>query len=217
MWRAFLRLGLALLAVSVAACAGLNRVPGEPTAASLSEKKKGIALIRYAIIDPGCLEQYLYIGAPEGTGHRVVKKLQDHVKYGTNPATIARIAEIELEPGTYHVIGMGCHRARRSLGWGSTLGGTYSDSLAHFDVRAGEVVNVGFLTLLPLAHQVRVRITVQDMPLQELRRFAAERPTVYAAMVTRLASPAKDWDRECADARAMHAQGKLAKLPAPCS
>jgi hypothetical protein len=46
MWRVFLRFCLALSAVSVTACAGLNRVPGEPTSASLSEKKKGIALIR---------------------------------------------------------------------------------------------------------------------------------------------------------------------------
>jgi hypothetical protein len=200
-----------LSAVALSGCAPTSKVAGDPTPQSLTESKKGIALVRFSTLEQHCKSEFLAIGAPSGTGHRLVSVL-----YSTpsSPAN-ARIAEVELEPGPYRVLGLKCERQRSTLVAGSG-GGAFSESLAAFEVRAGEVVNIGNIELKGHANNTRASVAVTDMPIQELKRFEAARPALYAAMVTRLATAGPDRTRECADGRAMLTAGKITKLPAGC-
>jgi hypothetical protein len=75
---------------------------------------------------------------------------------------------------------------------------TFAKSYGAFTLQAGEVVNLGFLRARHVREKVAfpaialtVELAVTDWPLQDLKRFEQERPTLYADMKTRLLTLAK--------------------------
>ena len=104
----------------------------------------------------------------------------------------------------------------------------YRTSYASFTLRAGEIVNVGYLHLRAWRHghntfgrPVEMEIEVKDWPLAELDRFKAKRPHIYAQMTTRLMKvmaqePAEPGAPECARLKALLAEGKVQQLPPAC-
>ena len=145
----------------------------------------------------------------------------------TEPA----VAEVELDPGEYHVVGYQC---TNQAGKHTTL--TTSDgqqyfraSYAAFTVQAGEIVNVGFLhfgashvgrSTFGRPYEIEVKVT--DWPLADLDRFKARRPALYAQMTTRLMRVTLTGDHvppapaECKRLVALKAEGKVQTLPKPC-
>jgi hypothetical protein len=89
------------------------------------------------------------------------------------------VAEVELDPGEYHVTSYTCLSPRNGpvrVAGAMQLSGKV-ESIASFSIAAGEIVNTGFLVIEP----VRVvggggiavlgwRISVRDWPIEEINR-----------------------------------------------
>ena len=107
--------------------------------------------------------------------------------------------------------------------------GVYRTSLASFVLQSGEIVNVGYLHVEAwrdgrntFGRPTRVEIEVTDWPLNELDRFKARRPHIYAQMKTRLmavtsAGQAPPTGQDCARRKALKAEGKVQGLPRECA
>jgi hypothetical protein len=196
------------------------------TTAALAQTKKAVAVMRIGAASPSCLNVAVLLGVREGEGyrrHQVITVV--NVRSLTEPA----VAEVELDPGEYHVLGYKCVKANTAVTLADSAGGNlYRTSYASFALRAGEVVNVGYLHVgasrvgrSSFGRPVEVDVDVTDWPLAELDRFKARRPQVYAQMTTRLMTvtplePAEPGVQECARLAALKAEGKVQQLPAPC-
>jgi len=94
----------------------------------------------------------------------------------------------------------------------------------------GEIVNVGFLRLVPLgathaasSRVVRVGVEAADWPTEDLERFKQRRPNLYARMKTRLLTATKatpltpeQVKAQCAEMKKPRAGGKAQELPLAC-
>ena len=105
--------------------------------------------------------------------------------------------QVSLPAGTYHVGYVSCQPVTDlsyTLGVGEQDGtvfiGNPLQSLAHFTVGPGEVVNLGRIDLLPadyLANDAKISIT--DVDADALQRLRSGVPTLASVMVTRLMTP----------------------------
>ena len=201
-------------------CSSATRPIVEPSTAALAEKKHGVAVVKFSMINEPCRQQALLIGARDGNGHRLVKKL---VASGTAPATTANAAEAELDPGEYHLLGYACMRDRSLLNVGNE-GGPYTPSLGSFTVVAGEVVNIGHIRFSSVWGSKQLKMEVGDWALADLNRYRDERPQLFAAMRTRLlqvkaGQPLTGQEKEdhCGQLKALQASGKVQQLPKGCA
>lgn len=112
------------------ACGSATRPIVEPSTQALTENKRSVAVVKFSMPDAPCRMHFLWIGARDADGHRLVRGL---FAAGEPPPTTANAAEIELEPGEYHVLGGACQRARTTIGYGSR-GGPHTLSLASFRI-----------------------------------------------------------------------------------
>ena len=214
-------------ALLLTACAQTSRVDGAITTASLAQDKKAVAVMRIGSASPTCQHVAILLGTPEGAGYRRHSILQvANVASLVEPA----VAEAELNPGPYHIVGYSCHDGKQPHAVAQKAdAGTYAKSYASFTVQAGEIVNVGYLhfhaarvATNAFGRPVRTTIQVTDWPLAELDRFKQKRPHIYAQMVTRLmiAAPsgtAAPTTAECARLEELRAEGKVQQLPASCA
>lgn len=211
----------------LAACVSTSRVDGALTTASLAQDKKAVLLLRVGAASPTCRHVAVLLGTPEGAGYRRHSILQViNVTSLIEPA----VAEAELNPGTYHIVGYACHDGAKPLAVAQKADpGTYSTSYAHFTLQAGEIVNAGYLHFHGsrvgnnvFGRPVRTDVSVTDWPLAELDRFKQQRPQIYAQMVTRLMTvspkgPGEPTTGDCARFAALRAEGKVQSLPAGCA
>jgi hypothetical protein len=198
------------------------------TASSLGEARKAVALVKLGAADPACTVLTAGIGVREGQDFRLVQTARIERK-----ADETAVAELELASGEYHVVSYVCTRPRN----GAVLlaqpsgSGLYRKSYASFQIAAGEVLNVGYLQLVPMgatrvaAHSsvLHVRLAVTDWPLAEIERYRKQRPGLYAQMKTRLMTVARvepptlaQVRAACAEMKRLQAQGKVQHLPAVC-
>lgn len=222
------RYAVVALAALAAGCAGTSRVGDDLTASSLNQSKKAVALIKLGAADPRCGTLVAGIGVREGSNFRHVQLARIVRKPGETA-----VAELELGAGEYHVVSYSC--ARRG---GAVLlaepagGGLYRKSYASFNIAPGEVLNVGYLQLVPMgstpvAHNMQVlhvRLAVTDWPLAEIDRFKQQRPHLYAQMKTRLMTvhrveppSVQQVQAACAEMRRLQAEGKIQDLPLICA
>lgn len=223
---ALFRCAIMAFAALTAACGGTSRVGDELTATSLTQSRKAVALIKLGAADPMCTVLQAGIGVREGELYRIVEtaRIQRNAKD-------AAVAELELGAGEYHVVSYTCNRPGGPLHLAeSNGGGVFRKSYASFSLTAGEVINVGYLQLVPMASTqvantrvLAVRLAVTDWPLGELERFKLERPNLYAHMKTRLMTVPRvepptlqEIQARCADMRRLQAEGKLQNLPPLC-
>jgi hypothetical protein len=207
--------------VILSACAPNTRLVVEPSAAALAQSKRAVALMKFGMPQEACIEHYLWLGVRDGNGHRRVARLQAP---GSPRIGSANATEVELDPGEYHVLGYACQRARSTIAFGSH-GGPVTHSLASFTLAAGEVVNVGYITAKRRAQHpgAPVDVAVADWPLDDFTRFKAERPTLFAAMQTRLAAvkigqplTADEKAERCQQLKVLASTGKLQNVPTTC-
>src|SRR5262245_23815702 len=182
---------LALAALATGCASGTSRVGDDLTATSLSQAKKAVALIKLGAADPLCTVLAAGIGVREGESFKLLQTARIVRK-----ADETAVAELELGTGEYHVVSYACTRARG----GAVLlaqpagSGIYKRSYASFNIAPGEILNVGYLQLVPTgqtpvaanASILHVRLAVTDWPLAELERFKKQRPGLYGQMKTRL-------------------------------
>jgi hypothetical protein len=211
----------------VAGCAQTSRVDDNLSTAALVETRKAVAVMRVGAASPSCLHVAVLLGVRDGEGfrrHQAINVM--NVRSLVEPA----VAEVELDPGEYHVLAYRCQTARstKTVAAGADAG-TYRTSYASFTLHAGEIVNVGYLHFnasrvgrSSFGRPIEVYIEVTDWPLAELDRFKAKRPHIYAQMKTRLmtVTPLDDGpptSQECARLRALRAEGKVQQLPPECA
>ena len=214
-------------AALVSACGGTSRVGDELTATSLSQSRKAVALIKLGAADPMCSALQAGIGVRQGDHYKIVETARIQ-----RSAKDTLVAELELGAGEYHVVSYTCNRPRGAIHLADSLGGgVFRKSYASFSLAPGEILNVGYLQLVPMASTqvaytrvLAVRLAVTDWPLAELERFKRQRPGLYGQMKTRLMTvPRVDpptmqqVQARCAELRRLQAEGKLQNLPPMCN
>lgn len=228
----WIRCAVLALAALAGACGGTSRVGDELTATALTQSRKGVALIKLGAADPLCSVLQAGIGVRDGEGYRIVQTARIE-----RNASETAVAELELGSGEYHVVSYSCTRPGKASRLAESLGnGRFRKSYASFRLAAGEVVNVGYLQLVPVAATqvsagtslVAVHLAVTDWPLTELERFQRQRPHLYAQMHTRLMTVPKPPQpsvsevlsrvrAKCAEMKRLQLQGKLQNVPALCN
>jgi hypothetical protein len=224
---AWVRCAVLACAALVAACGGTSRVGDELTATSLGQSKKAVALIKLGAADPLCTVLVAGIGVREGNGFRLIQTARI-VRNGSEAA----VAELELGSGEYHVVSYSCTRPGSVTRLAEPAGGNlYKKSYASFALAPGEILNVGYLQLVPVAatpisaysRVLQVHLAVTDWPLAEIERFKQQRPNLYGQMRTRLMTVPKvepptirEIQAKCAEMRRLQADGKLQNLPTLC-
>ena len=103
------------------------------------------------------------------------------------------MAQKRLEAGQYAIINFICHAPKKHIYLQRTPG-MFSPDRPHFkyglfDVRQGEVVNIGQISIaLGFGHHLS-KLTVQPFTQEQLQWLAENRPQLSARMVTRLMRP----------------------------
>ncbi len=210
-----------------AGCTQTSRVDESVSTGSLAETRKAVAVMRVGAASPDCINVAVLLGVREGEGFRRHQGLTVmNVRSLTEPA----VAEVELDPGEYHVLAYRCQTRKGITTIADGDGGQlYRTSYASFTLQPGEIVNVGYLRLVAWRHGrnaigrlVEMDIEVTDWPLAELDRFKAKRPHIYAQMKTRLMLvDAREQgplsSRDCARLKSLKTEGKVQALPPECA
>lgn len=229
-----MRLGGAALsciaAAAVAGCAGTSGVSDALTAGALDQRTTGVAVIRAEILGHGCRGGSLTLGKKVGETFSAVATVQAAARAAEAGDDIM---QVELPPGSYHVVNVACDQqagarlTRVSLGnrQGRNLvglGGDYRRAFATFDLKAGEIVNVGTLSVLAGANG-SATVSVTPLPAASLVRFREVKPNLAGQMTTRLmtvsrgASNTDERRRICANLAAVRAAtGVSGPVPADC-
>ena len=214
-------------AIGLTACAQTSRVDvAETTPQALASKGTGVAVMRLGVGGTSCRHIQALIGVREGNHFRGVRgvKVAD-----VRSVTESAVAEIELPPAEYHVLAYRCIDKTgmpMTVSDPSDTANVYRTSIAKFTLRAGEVVNVGFLQYNAVktrsslfGRPIRQEVNVSDWPLEELERFRKNRPEIFARMTTRLMQVTLGDDpsiEDCGRLRELQQEGKIAALPAHC-
>jgi hypothetical protein len=210
------------------ACAQTTRVDEtQTTPLALASKGTGVAVMRLGAASHTCQHVQVLIGVREGNHYRGVRGVKvAHVRSVSDSA----VAEVELPPEEYHFLAYRCFdKAGKAMTVGDTadVANLYRTSIAKFTLRAGEVVNVGYLHYNAVktrssmfGRPVRQEVQVSDWPLEEIERFRKNRPEIFARMTTRLmvVTLGDTLDVEgCERLRELQRQGKVAKVPDGCT
>ncbi len=195
---------------------------------SVARTKKGIALVKLGAAVNTCSTGAVTLGVRDGVKFRDTNTLR---VVGLNSATQPAVAEVELDPGEYHVTSYSCLTPTRGVvrvASAMHLSGKF-ESLASFTIGAGEVVNVGYLAIEPvrfMTPKINIlawRISVRDWPIDEVTRFKTQRPQLYGAMQARLMTvtkippvTAEHVATACEPHKKLQAEGKIQELPALC-
>jgi hypothetical protein len=223
-------LGLMALAgaMLVAGCTQTTQVDESVTTASLNQTRKAVAVMRVGAASPSCINVAVLLGVRDGEGFRRHQGITVmNVRSLTEPA----VAEVELDPGEYHVLAYRCQtqKGTKTVHDTADMPGIYRTSLASFVLHSSEIVNVGYLHVEAwrdgrntFGRPTRVEIEVTDWPLNELDRFKASRPHLFAQMKTRLmsvsaAGKGPPSSQDCARLKVLKAEGKVQELPRECS
>jgi len=225
----WVRCAVVAIAVLAAGCTGTSRVGDELTTTSLGQAKKSVALIKLGAADPLCTVLAAGIGVREGDNFKLMQTARIVRKAGETA-----VAELELGTGEYHVVSYTCTRQQG----GAVLlaqpagNGVFTKSYASFSIAPGEILNIGYLHLIPIGSQqaaaytrvLQVGIAVTDWPLAEIERFKQQRPNLYAQMKTRLMKvhkveppTAQQVLTKCAEMKKLQSDGKIQNLPAMCT
>jgi hypothetical protein len=212
---------------ALAGCTQTTRVDDGLSTASLTQTRKAVAVMRVGAASPFCINVAVLLGVREGEGFRRHQGITVmNVRSLVEPA----VAEIELDPGEYHIVAYRC----QTKGGVKTVSdsaepGTYATSFASFRLEPGEVVNVGYLHVEAwrqgrntFGRPVLMEVDVTDWPLAELERYRAKRPHVYAQMKTRLMTVTPQGQgpptsHDCARLKTLKAEGKVQELPTECA
>ena len=207
----------------LACCTQTSRVDDNLSTASLAQTRKAVAVMRVGAASPSCINVAVLLGVREGDGYRRHQGITvANVRSITEPA----VAEVELDPGEYHVLAYRCQTAKGTTTLDDKSDGQlYRTSYASFVLHSGEVVNVGYLHVgasrvgrSSFGRPVEADIDVTDWPLAELDRFKAKRPNIFAQMTTRLmkVTAREQGEPDCDRLKALMAEGKVQQLPPAC-
>ena len=173
-WIRCLTLGFAI-ALLVGCGATINEATTIESLASAG--KAGVVMH----VDMGtCFNTQVYIGRQSGDVYKAAAAARSGSFLDTSPMIRA-----ELDPGEYHIVKLICTIGNHSTVLGKGAWGSYKQSLGRFEVRAGEIVNIGSLHVVPVGGK-DVHLAVSDIPETEFQQFSKDYPNIVARMQTRL-------------------------------
>lgn len=204
-----------------------SRIEDGVTPEKLAGAKKAVALIRVGSASPNCMHTRVQLGSRAG---EAFKRGQVLMVTNLRSVTQSQVAEVELDPGEHHILGYSCIDAmgKQTVVIDEGGGQVVRTSFAHFTLKPGEIVNVGYFHFgasregrSMFGRAVRTDVEITDWPLAEIERFRQQRPVLYAQMTTRLmttddALPPDEQAKVCAKWRALKAEGKAADVPPEC-
>ena len=213
-----------LLAVG---CTQTSRVDDNLSTASLGQARRAVAVMRVGAASPSCINVAVLLGVREGDGYRRHQGITvANVRSITEPA----VAEVELDPGEYHVLAYRCQNAKAtSRRWttmpaaSSTAPATRASrcSRARSSTSAICISSPGVTAATRSAGRWRwtSRSRTGRWSSSTVSRPSAR--TIYAQMTTRLMKvvppgPGAPGPQECARLKALRAEGKVQQLPAEC-
>ena len=215
--------------IGLTACAQTSRVDvTETTPQALASKGTGVAVMRLGVGGTACQHIQALIGVREDNHFRGVRGVK---VANIRSVTDSAVAEVELPPAEYHVLAYRCITLRgtpMTIGDDADTANVYRTSIAKFTLRAGEVVNVGYLQYNAVktrssmfGRPIRQEVDVSDWPLEELERFRKNRPEIFARMTTRLMQVTlgdeAPSDEACRRLQQLQREGKVATLPVDCA
>ena len=182
----------AMAGMLVAGCTQTSRVDDNLSTASLAETKKAVAVMRVGAASPSCINVAVLLGVREGEGFRRHQGITVmNVRSLVEPA----VAEVELDPGEYHVACLSLPDRKggiKTVADGAGRAPT-APAMRASRCRPARSSTSATCTSTPGARAARrsagrceVDVEVTDWPLAELDRFKAKRPHIYAQMKTRL-------------------------------
>ena len=173
-WIRCLTLGFAI-ALLVGCGATINEATTLESLASAG--KAGVVMH----VDMGtCFTTQVYIGRQSGEVYKPAAIARSGSFLDTSPMIRA-----ELDPGEYHIVKLICTIGNHSTVLGRGSWGSFTQSLGRFEVRAGEIVNIGSLHVVPVSGK-DVHLAVSDIPETEFQQFSKDYPNIVARMRTRL-------------------------------
>jgi hypothetical protein len=216
-----------VVALVSGACVKTSKVDDTVNPARLAAAQKAVAVMRLGSASPNCLHVAILLGTPEGEGYRRHKPVSV-----ANVRSLAetQVAEVELDPGTYHVIGYSCigEKGPAIVADKASEAQLYRTSYAQFALAPGEIVNVGYFHFgaskdgrSTFGRAIRTDVEISDWPLAEIERFRKLRPAIYEQMKTRLMTTgapvtASGQNATCETWRGLQAAGKVQSLPPEC-
>jgi len=154
-WIRCLTLGFAI-ALLVGGGATINEATTLESLASAG--KAGVVMH----VDMGtCFTTQVYIGRQSGDVYKPAAMARSGSFLDTSPMIRA-----ELDPGEYHIVKLICTIGNHSTVLGRGSWGSFTQSLGRFEVRAGEIVNIGSLHVVPVSGK-DVHLAVSDIPETE--------------------------------------------------
>lgn len=190
--------GAAGCVLGVSACA-----PGFDDTKSLTALKsanEGVVFLQLAYDGIPCKVGNIALATESSPGRFELRKTL--MMGGVTGSASLNSRQISLPAGTYHVGYITCQSVQESgylnsgymMGVGEQDGsffiGNPKQSLAHFSVAAGEVVNLGQINLVPTDYLAKATmISVTDIDSDAMARLRSGVPTLSSTLVTRLMTP----------------------------
>ena len=183
-------LAAAVLA-ALSGCSGTTNVSDELTTSALAKTNKSVAIMRMGVAGETCPAALLTLATKAGDEFAPAKT----VRMSNQSNAPSDVAQIELDPGEYHVVSWTCTvqvgntRNVTTLGKRSggllSGGGTYKQSFGSFELTSGEIVNLGSIRLVDVGLN-NVLVDVTDLPADAREKFARDKPNLARQMTTRL-------------------------------
>ena len=133
-----------------AGCTQTSRVDDSLSTTALVETRKAVAVMRVGAASPYCINVAVLLGVRDGEGFRRHQGITVmNVRSLVEPA----VAEVELDPGEYHVLAYRCQTAERHQDGGRRRrAGTYRTSFASFRCSPARSSTSATCTSRPGAH-----------------------------------------------------------------
>jgi hypothetical protein len=172
-----------LVSALLAGCGATPNLSDELTATTLSANNQGIVLLSAAMQGLTCQGITVQLGRKSALGYDATTSFGiDITMFSLRRLVSSNLPQISLPAGEHHVIGVTCQNGNSftSVGKGGLR------SYASFTLAPGEIVNLGSLTVIPLAMTNIATFEVRDQPIEVMDKLKADKPKLFAQMKNRL-------------------------------
>lgn len=204
---------LAKCLVALALCGCVAKLDDATTPESLAASGKAGIVFRMGFVAENCHHSTITLAKKSGDAYVQAANLVQRETHDSSA-----VIHVELDPGEYHVVSWTCTVGSTTQVLGKGSFGRYAKSMAHFEVRAGEIVNLGALNMIMVAPK-RAYLAVSDLPARMQEWFRLNYPNLALRVQTRLLTvtmpelPPRQRAAFCARIANFHQKWKLPPHP----
>jgi hypothetical protein len=218
----------------IGGCGITSTVSDDVSLTSLTAASQAVAIITVSIDGETCPLATIQLAKRSAAGYEATTSFSINTsKFSLSGLIAGSIPQVPLAAGEHHIVSYLCSAQSGNTTYTTTIGqkqgaffgigGTYKKSLANFTLAAGEVVDIGYLRIIPVGVAQIVTFHIQDQPPSVMEQLQKTKPKLFAQMKTRLmnvVSPAMTDDQRkvyCEMmARMASTQAKPTALPTVC-